>query len=214
MALDHLEFQAGIMVVGIPRQQRQPRQYTHCQRHPHARISQHAPSLRQHQQRDEADTDHADEAVVAERTDQQAQAQFDRGRRIDAAQQACTGIEAQHRSQCHRHIGHGQQAQRGRQRHQQGQAARLPAGHVAEPARGDTRDQQRQQCADGQERQTQCQHVLAADFHAHARQPRGQSRQVGVRRRQVLAFLPIERLVHEQGQTRGHEQLGRCDQRP
>ncbi|KAG0733155.1 hypothetical protein G6F23_013620 [Rhizopus arrhizus] len=75
-------------------------------------------------------------------------------------------MQADHRRQRHRHIRHRQQAQRRRQRHQQRKAARLPARHVAEPARGRAHHQQWQQRTDVQERQSQCQHVMAADLHA------------------------------------------------
>ena len=78
MPLDHLELQAGIVIVGIPCQQRQPGQYTHRQRNPYARIGQHAPALWQRQQCNEANADDADETVVAEGADHQAQRQLHR----------------------------------------------------------------------------------------------------------------------------------------
>jgi hypothetical protein len=56
--------------------------------------------------------------------------------------------------------------------------------------------------------------MVATDLHTQARQPRGQSGKVRIRSGQMLAFLPIERLVNKQWQPRSHYQLGRCDQRP
>lgn len=214
MALDHLELQAGIVIVCIPRQQRQPCQHAHRQCHPHAWITRHAPPLRQRQQRDEADADDTNEAIVAERTDRQAQRELHRRRCVDVVQQPRAGVQTDHCRQRHRHIRHCQQAQRRRQRHQQREAARLPSRHIAEPARGRAHHQQWQQRADGQERQAQGKHMMATDLHAQPCQPCGQPGQIRIRGRQVLAFLPVERFIDEQRQARSDHQLGRCDQRP
>jgi hypothetical protein len=201
-------------IVGVPGQQRQPGDDAHRQRHPHLRIAQHAPALRDQQQRDRADPDHPGEAVVAQRAQGQAQRQFHRTHRIDLAQQPRAGVHAQDRGQRHRHVRQGEDAERARQRHQQGQAAGAPAGHRAEPARGDARDQPRHQCRQQQERRAQRQQVLAAERHPQPRQPGGQPGQIRIGGGQVLAFLPIERLVDEQRQARGRQQLGCGDQHP
>ncbi|MNV30839.1 hypothetical protein D3C71_1221250 [compost metagenome] len=200
VALHHLEFQACILVVQVPGQQRQPRKDADRQRHPHARITQHAAAFGQQHQGDETHADDADEAVMAERTNRQTQRQHQRAACIHSAQQTCASIQTQHGSQRHRHIRHGEDAQRGRQRHQQRERARLPTDPATKPARGNARHQPRQQRAHQQERQAHTETIVAGHLHAQAGQPRRQTGEIGVRGSQMLPFLPVEGFVNEQRQ--------------
>ena len=53
--------------------------------------------------------------------------------------------------------------------------------------------------------------MIAAERDADAREPRRQAGQVGIGPGQVLAFLPVERLVHEQRQVRSQHRLEQQD---
>ena len=55
----------------------------------------------------------------------------------------------------------------------------------------------------------QAERVVPEQAHADPGQPRGEPRQVGVGPRRVHAFLPVERLVHEQRQVHGEHALDR-----
>ena len=214
MAVDELEAQAGVGVVEIPRHQWRPRRGAECDRGQHADIAQHAPAIGQQQQGEETDPDHGDKPVVTERADRQAQRQLQRRRCVDVAQQPRAGVDAQQRSQRHRRVGQRQQPEGADQRQQQRETAGDPAPRRAEFARRDAHHQQRHHRGDQQERRAQRQGMVAAEFDTEPRQPRGQRRQVGIGRGEVLAFLPIERLVDEQRQPRGNQQLHQRDRAP
>ena len=56
--------------------------------------------------------------------------------------------------------------------------------------------------------------MLAADLGSKTGQPCGQPGQVGVGGSKMLAFLPVESLVHEQGQPGGDQKLDRGHHSP
>ena len=56
--------------------------------------------------------------------------------------------------------------------------------------------------------------MLATNFCPQSRQPCGQPGQIGISRRQMLAFLPIESFIDEQRQSRRNEYLDGGDQGP
>ena len=215
MALDQLEAQARLGVLQVPGQQRHPRRGAERNRDPDPRIAQRLAPRRQHGQRNHAHADHGDEAVVAQRTDRQAQRQHHRRAVVDPAQQARARIDAQHGRQRHRHVRQRHDPQGPGQRQQHRRAAgqpRRPA--LAELALHDAHHHPRQRRAHQQERQPRTQVVVAGNLHAQPDQPRGQPRQIRVGPGQVLAFLPVEGFVDEQRQLAGHHQLEHRDSRP
>src|SRR5690606_16932250 len=80
--------------------------------------------------------------------------------------------------------------------------------------RAHPRDQPRHRRADRQERQPQRQRVARRQQVTGARQPGAQPRQVRIGPGQVPAFLPVERLVHEQRQPRGQRELQDAGRQP
>ena len=139
VAIHELEAQACICVLQIPCNQRRPSCRTQAKRHPDAWISQHASTRRQQQQRDEANANNSDEAIVAQRTHGQTHRKLRRRGRIHFTQQSRPGIQAQHGRHRHRHVRQGQDAQAAGQRHQKHQHACTPTNHFAKPARGNMR---------------------------------------------------------------------------
>ena len=193
-----LEAQPGIGIAQVPQQQRKPGQRAdgHC--HPWAGMPQRATPVAQHKQPGKTDRDHRDEAVMRQAAQRQAKRQFAHCRRVNPAQQAQPGIQAEQRRQQQRHVGQRQQAQAAGQRQQQRQRPGLPAGAFAKLAPGHPRHQPRERRTDQQERQPQPQRMLAEHLHAQPRQPRGQRRQVGIGPGRMLAFLPVKGLVYKQ----------------
>ena len=216
MPFDELETQAGIGVVEVPQQQRQPCQRAQRHRQPHARVAQRAATFRQHQHRHETDADHRDEAIVRESADDQPRREHRDRRPRRTAHQPAARIQAQHRSQGQGHVRQRQHPERAEQRQQHRQRAGLPRMRRSGFAPRDGDDPPRQQRCDQQERPAQTQRTVAADFDAQSRQPCGESGQIRIRPRQMAAFLPVERFVHEQRQAHGKhalDQRRRCPER-
>ena len=195
MTIHQLETQASVGIIEIPQQQRQPRQRAEYNRKPQQRATQRRPALAQGQQRQQSDRHHRREAIVGQPADHQAQRQLRRHARIHLAQRARAGIQAQQTGQQQWHVRQSQHSQGARQWQQHQQQARQPTRSGVEFARGHPQHQPRQQGADQQERQPQRQRVVAAQRNTQSRQPRGQTGQVGIGQRKMLAFLPVKRLI-------------------
>ena len=208
VAFHQLEAQPRLGVLDVPGQQRHPGGRPESDRDPHPRIAQRAAAIGQQRQRDHPDADHRNEAVMAERADRQSHGQQQRSTVIDPPQQARTGVQAHHGSQRHGHVRQGHDAQRAGQRQQHGGAASQPRrGTLAQLAAHHAHHHPRQRRTHQQERQAHAEVVVAGHFHAQPDQPCGQSRQVGIGPPWMLAFLPVECLVHEQRKLGGHHQF-------
>jgi hypothetical protein len=209
MAIHQLETQAGVGVVQVPQQQRQPCQRSDRDRRPRPATAQHGAALAHGQQGEQADCDHRDEAVMGESADHQTQRQFAGGEGIHATQQPQPGIQAQHARQQHRCIGQRKQrpacppAAAAGPAIPHASAARVEFAHrrSATPATAAAAPTSRK---GKRSRQHTCRVQSHHPRRSATRSGPGRSEYAHAR---MPAFLPVERFIHEQRQMRGQRTL-------